>query len=134
MRTTAALALLVGLVALVACGRDAETVKPEPAPSPGAGPSPASPAPTTTPPRPPGARPASADFVGTGVVEVQGPSIGMQGSHKLVDGTTTVCLLESGVIDLVKHEGKRVKLSGVARTTIEGGKTIVDVRTIEDLP
>jgi hypothetical protein len=140
MRPFIACTVFVGCLSLAACGKDSEPAKAGPATpaasAPSTKPTPPMPVPTpapTVPPKP-AAAPAASDFTGAGVVEVQGISIAMQGTHKLVDGGKTVCLLESKKVDLKAHEGKKVKLSGPSRPTVEGGQTIVDVQTIEDLP
>lgn len=72
----------------------------------------------------------------TGTVEPAGIGITMQGSHKLVEGGATVVLLTASdkSIDLTRYEGKRAKVTGKASTTVEGGRTIVDVQTVVEAP
>lgn len=127
MRPIALGLALIASLALVGCGSEADPKPPYTTPAPVPGPT-SPPAAGSTPPAQPGT-----EFTGTGVVEVQGPSIAMQGTHQLVENAKAVALLESRTVDLRAHEGKRVKLTGTSSTTIEGGFTIVDVRTIEVL-
>jgi hypothetical protein len=70
----------------------------------------------------------------TGRLEVTGPSIVMQGTHKLVADGKTVAFLKSSKVDLSRYEGKRVSVEGPSASTVEGGPIIVDVVDIEEVP
>jgi|GEM_PF-5288613 len=82
------------------------------------------------PTRPEGGYPAA----WTGTVQKMGPSIGMQGTHRLVDGGKTVVILASTKVDLSKYEGKRVSVRGPSVPTVEGNQILVDVTELEELP
>jgi hypothetical protein len=132
-RFAIALVAALGLV-VSACGKDEDKSKPAPsvpyASTPPSG--------KTAPGEAPGgkATPPAAVTSWTGTVQPAGVGITMQGSHKLVEGGTTVVLLTTTnrYVELVKFEGKRVKVTGTPSPTVEGGQTIVDVQTIVEAP
>ena len=70
----------------------------------------------------------------TGKLEKVGPSISMEGTHRLVGPDKTAVLLKSVKADLAKYEGKTVRVTGRSSPTVEGHLTIVDVDTVEVLP
>lgn len=70
----------------------------------------------------------------TGKVERMGPSIEMQGTHRLVDGGKTIVILQSAKVDLSKYEGKRVSVKGPSAPTVEGKQILVDVAEIQEVP
>ena len=78
--------------------------------------------------------PAAESSSWTGKVEKLGPSVYMQGSHRLVQADGTVLLLASAKLDLSKYEGKTVTVSGRASPTVEGHQTIVDVEAVKEAP
>ncbi len=82
-----------------------------------------------------GAEPAPlAPFSAVGLVEELGPSIYMEGSHKLTRDGALVCLLESKTVDLAAWVGKQARVEGNARPTTEGNQTIVAVTAISAAP
>ncbi len=71
-----------------------------------------------------------------GTVEELGISIFMQGTHKLVDDDgSQVALLQSGSdsVDLNAYLGQKVKVSGSATPSVEGGSTFVTVESVTKL-
>lgn len=114
------LAMLLSAFAVAGCGKDADSGGAKAPSAPKAGP--ASPLSTT---------PATQ---WTGKLEALGPSIHMEGTHKLVDGDKLVVLLKSAKVDLKAHEGKKVAVTGPSSATVEGNQTIVDVETIQEIP
>ena len=127
-RSAIAFAAAVGLV-LASCGKEEDKSKSPPqvpyASNPPTNKPPAGGAPTATPPL---------GSYWTGTVEPAGVGITMQGSHKLVQEGATIAFLTSKTVDLAKYEGKKVRVTGASSTTVEGGKTIVDVQTITEVP
>ena len=113
-------------LALVACGRDPDRGSTHGSASPAELPKPSFPL-STSPDAGSAAR-------WTGKLEVTGPSIVMQGTHKLVADGKTVAFLKSSKVDLSRYEGKRVFVKGPSASTVEGGQVIVDVVDIEELP
>lgn len=131
MRATTAAFALIGALTLAACGNDAEPKKPAVPPSPAPAPSGGPPAPATPPPAP------ATQTSFTGTLEVQGITTTMQGTHQLREGGKLVCFLgtTSKTVDLKAHEGKKVKVTGIASPTVEPSPTpYVDVQTIEPAP
>ena len=132
MRATTAAFALIGALTLAACGKDAEPTKPAaPVGTPAPAPVPAVPTPATPPPAPA----TLTSFTGT--LEVQGITTTMQGTHQLREGGKLVCFLgtTSKTVDLKAHEGKKVKVTGIASPTVEPSPTpYVDVQTIEPAP
>jgi hypothetical protein len=125
VRTSTA-SLLFCVLLLGACGKEAGYGDPKTPSSPAA--SPGAPPPATT--KPDDAQPAR----WTGTLEKMGPSIVMQGTHRLVDAGKTVVILQSAKVDLSKYEGKRVSVTGKSAPTVEGNQTIVDVSEVTELP
>lgn len=126
MRLTA---LLACFVLLAACDKGEDKSKSggsTPPANPPAATPPATPAPDANPPATPGV-PAW-----TGTLEKMGPSIHMQGSHKLTADGRMVVLLKSAKVDLTAWEGKKVVVTGSATQTVEGNQTIVDVETVRE--
>lgn len=115
------LAMLLSAFAVAGCGKDTDSTGSK---------SPASPAVKPTKP----ASPANPATQWTGKLEALGPSIHMEGTHKLVDGDKLVVLLKSAKVDLKAHEGKKVAVTGASSATVEGNQTIVDVETIKEIP
>lgn len=136
MRRLFTLTLCLALcVAAPGCGDSGD--KPDgPGPGPGATPA--------TPAAPNGDGPAAmngggdsaplAPFSAVGLVEELGPSIYMEGSHKLTRDGALVCLLESKTVDLAAWVGKPARVEGNARPTTEGNQTIVAVTAISAAP
>lgn len=65
-----------------------------------------------------------------GIVQQAGISIYMEGSHWLSTDTGETVLLESTTVDLDRYIGARVRVSGVARATVEAGATILIVDSV----
>jgi hypothetical protein len=82
---------------------------------------------------------ASADFTpgyyyATGWVEPKGPSLHMQGSHKLVTvAGANVTLLSSDFYGLTSYETRKVRVLGWVEPTVEGGAYIMDVYSLKML-
>ena len=121
MAKSTVLALCLAFV-LSACG---DPGKPSSPAGPSAGPSGPPPAMGAAP-----SDPAPAATSWTGTLEKMGPSIHMEGTHRLVEGGKTVVLLKSSKVDLTKSEGKRVTVTGTSAPTVEGNATIVTVETV----
>lgn len=86
---------------------------------------------------------ASAEEVSTvieGTVQAAGPSIYMEGSHELVNSQGELLARLSGrqfEVDLDCYKGKKVRLTGEWRPTVEAGGQIFEVRSVAlptDLP
>ena len=121
------LTVLLLALALAACGKDPDRGSAKGSASPTAPPPVSS---ARLPTNPEGGHPAQ----WTGKLEKMGPSIVMQGTHKLVDAGKTVAVLTSSKVDLSKYEGKKVSVSGVSAPTVEGNRIIVDVAEIQEVP
>ncbi len=81
-----------------------------------------------------GKRYPMATFQGT--IEELGMSIFMQGTHKLVDDKgELVALLQSGSdnLDLNSYLGQKVKVTGSAAPSVEGGATFVTVDSVSKI-
>ena len=113
-------------LALVACGRDPDRGSTHGSASSAELPKPSTPL-STSPD-------AGSATRWTGKLEATGPSIVMQGTHKLVVEGKTVAFLKSSKVDLSRYEGKRVFVKGPSASTVEGGQVIVDVVDIEEVP
>lgn len=57
----------------------------------------------------------------------------MEGTHRLQTAAGTDILLRSDSVDLDSHLGKTVAVTGIARSTVEEGGIIMDVRVVEDM-
>jgi hypothetical protein len=71
-----------------------------------------------------------------GRIQAAGPSIYMEGSHELVDGTGELVARLSGLehkVDLASYDGRQVKLFGSWRPTVEAGGKIFEVSRVEAL-
>lgn len=71
-----------------------------------------------------------------GTIEELGMSIFMQGTHKLVDDKEElVALLQSGSdsLDLNSYLGQKVKVTGSAAPSVEGGSTFVTVDSVSKI-
>ncbi len=120
------IAVLAATFVLAACGKDSERPPYTDDRTPSGSPSP-------TPAPPPGET-STAKTQWTGTLEKLGPSIHMQGTHKLSEGGKIVVLLKSTKVDLATFEGKRVSVTGTASPTVEGGQTIVEVDAVREAP
>lgn len=65
-----------------------------------------------------------------GLLEETGPSIYMQGSHRLMLDGGQFLLLESTRVDLDAFAGTEVEVHGLVRSTVESAGRIMDVREI----
>ncbi len=122
MRAASIATAVFSLLLLAACGKQEAKKEAAPPATPPAG--------TATPTPEPPPVPGVVSWVGT--VEKMGPSITMQGTHRLVNEGKTVVLLKSAKADLAAWEGKRARVTGAATRTVEGDATIVDVETIRE--
>jgi len=134
MATTRLVLMLLLVLPLAACGDDGPADKPgagngsgPSAPGSGGTPSPSGSGPDAP------AQPVAGEYSATGVVKALGPSIHMQGTHKLVEEGRTVALLQSKAVDLTKFEEKRVTVIGKSEPTVEGKQTIVTVTRVEPM-
>ncbi len=78
--------------------------------------------------------PAQTQVMYEGTVVEQGPSMYMQGTHRLIiDGSDRVVLLSSATVHLEAYVNSRVRIQGMESDTVEGNAHLVDVAFIEML-
>lgn len=66
-----------------------------------------------------------------GTLEEAGPSIYMQGTHRLSLEDGRSLLLESSTLALEAYEGRRVEVRGAVRPTVEAGGLIMRVESVQ---
>lgn len=72
----------------------------------------------------------------TGYIRPLGPSIFMQGTHTLQDGSGKVLALltaRGSGVDLNRWLNQQVKVTGRAEPTVEGHQTVVHVERVDPL-